>query len=101
MEWCRFDSCFALRRYGFAYEAKCSFSEIQYSFSVICKAVDFSRSFAFHVPLAFDVALFFECVEEGIDCAGSEVDAEAFSDFCYYLITVHWLLFEKLEYYHV
>ena len=67
----------------------------------MCEAVDFSWSFAFRFPLAFYAAVFFEYVEQRVDCAGSEVDAEVFSDFCDYLITVHGLLLEKLEHYHV
>ena len=67
----------------------------------MCKAIYFSGSFGLHVPLAFDVALFFKCVEEGVYCARTEVDAKAFSDFGDYLVAVHRLLFEKLEYYHV
>jgi len=67
----------------------------------MCEAVDLSWPFAFHVPLAFDVTLFLEYVEERIYCAGSEVDAEAFSDLCDYLVAVHGLLLEKLENYHV
>jgi hypothetical protein len=67
----------------------------------MCKTINFSGSFGVHVPLAFDVAFFFKCVEEGVDCAGTEVDAKAFTDFGDYLVAVHGLLFEKLEYDHV
>jgi len=67
----------------------------------MCKTINFSGSFRVHVPLAFDVAFFFKCVEERVDCAGSEVDAEVFADFGDYLVAVHGLVLEKLEYDHV
>jgi len=67
----------------------------------MCKTINFSGSFGVHVPLAFDVAFFFKCVEEGVYCAGTEVDAKAFADVGDYLVAVHGLLVEKLEYDHV
>ena len=65
------------------------------------KTINFSGSFGVHVPLAFDVAFFLKSVEEGVNCARTEVDTKAFSDLSDYLIAVHGLLVEKLKYDHV
>ena len=67
----------------------------------MCQTVNFSGSFIVNVPLTYNVAFFFEQVKEWIDCAWTEVDAKAFADFCDYLVAVHGLLIEELEYNHV
>ncbi len=67
----------------------------------MCKTINFFGSFGVHVPLAFGVAFSFKCVKEGIDCAGTEVDTKVFTDFGDYLVAVHGLLVEKLEYNHI
>lgn len=59
--------------------------------SLVGEFVYFSWSFIAEIPLAFDVALFLETVEEWVYCAGAEVDAEVLSYAGDYLISVHWL----------
>ena len=63
--------------------------------------VYFSGSFCVHVPGAFKVAFLFKRAQKRVNCAGSEVDAEAFTDAGDYLVAVHRLLVEVLEDYHV
>ena len=66
--------------------------------SFVGELVDFSWSFVVEVPLAFDVSFFFKGVEERVDGAGAEVDAEVFSDGADYLVAVHGFGVEELEY---
>lgn len=66
--------------------------------SFVGELVDFSWSFVVEVPLAFDVAFLLEGVEEGVYCAGAEVDAEVFSDGADDLVAVHGFGVEELQY---
>src|SRR3990172_7869618 len=95
---CQRCNCGALLGFGcsgcsdfLAKQVKRAFGETQHRLTIVSEVVDFSRSLRFHVPFAFYVTFLLELSHQGVDGAWSEVDAEGFSDFRDYLVTVHGL----------
>jgi len=63
----------------------------------MCERIGFSRSFVIQVPLALNVAIFFQSIEQRIDSAGSEINPKILSNAGDDLISMHGFRLQELE----
>jgi len=58
------------------------------------KSVNFAWSFAIHIPVTLNVALFFKRAKHWVYCAGSKIYAKNLSYAGYNLVPVHGFVFQ-------
>lgn len=80
-----------------AYEVQGVLGEVEQTLPFIGELVDFSRSFAAHVPLAFHVAFFLQGAKQWIDSTRTEVNPKGSADLCDDLISMHGCSVQELE----